>query len=148
MKLNRYTTDSCSPSTLSRLPAMDAWFAAPFTGFSALNPVFDFGRLVTAPASRLATDVFEDDDHFYARLEVPGVKKEDVKVELADRKLTISITRRENTADGERTHSLARSLTVPDSVADEAISAHLEDGLLTVTLPKQEQRKPRVIEIH
>lgn len=147
MKLQRCTTDSCSPSSLSRVPNLEAWLSHPFAGFSALNPFVELGRLFSAPESRLATDVYEDEHNFYARFEVPGVKKEDVKLELVDRQLTVSVTRKQVTSEGEKSWSLTRNLTVPEGVSDENIGAKLEDGLLTVTLPKQEQRKPRVIEI-
>ena len=147
MKLTRCNTDTCTPTTASRLPNLDAWLASPFSGFSTLNPFFEFGRLFASPEARLAADVFEDDQNLYARFEVPGVKKDDVKVELVDRKLTVSVTRKETSDEGERSFALTRSLNVPDLVAEENIGARLEDGILTVTLPKQEQQKPRTIEI-
>ncbi len=147
MKLTRCNTDTCTPSTVSRLPNLDAWLTSPFAGFSALNPFFDFGRLFASPEARLAADVFEDDSNLYTRFEVPGVKKDDVKVEVVDRKLTVSVSRKDTSADGERSFALTRSLSIPDLVAEDQISARLEDGILTVTLPKQEQQKPRTIEI-
>ena len=52
------------------------------------------------------------------------------------------------TSESESSVELSRSLTVPDGINVEAISAKLEDGLLTVTLPKAETRKPRVIELN
>lgn len=148
MKLQRCSTDSCTPSSLARVPNLEAWLSNPFAGFSALNPFFEIGRLFSSPESRLATDVYEDEANFYARFEVPGVKKEDVKLELVDRQLTVSVNKKQVTSEGEKTWSLSRSLTVPDSVSEDNIGAKLEDGLLTVTLPKQEQRKPRTIEIN
>lgn len=147
MKLTRCNTDSCIPSTPSRLPNMDAWLTSPLAGFSALNPFLDISRLFATPEARLAADVFEDDGHFYAGFEVPGVKKDAIKLELVDRQLTVTVNRKDSTQGSERTQSLTRSLTIPDSVAEGNISAQLVDGLLTVTLPKQEQRKPRTIEI-
>lgn len=141
MKLARYT-----PAGLSRVSDFDAWFRHPFAGLPALGSVFE--TLLDAPqATRLATDVYEDADNYYARFELPGVKKEDVKVELNQRLLTVSVEKREKKADAEQTFSLNRSVSVPDSVEPDKIGAKLENGILTVTLPKHEQRKPRTIEV-
>ena len=102
---------------------------------------------VDAPAS-LAADVYEDEGHYYARFEAPGVKKEDAKVELKDRVLTVSVSRKLEKDATASVTKLSRSLSVPDGIEVDRISAKLEDGLLTVTLPKQEQRKPRLIELN
>jgi HSP20 family protein len=99
-------------------------------------------------SATLAVDVYEDEVNYYARFEVPGVKKEDTKVELEDRRLAVSVSRKTVTSESESSVELSRSLTVPDGINVEAISAKLEDGLLTVTLPKAETRKPRVIELN
>lgn len=144
MKLARYTTPA---SSLGRVTDFDEWLRNPFAGFPAMGGLLEFGGLLGAAQTRLATDVYEDADNFYARFEVPGVKKEDVKIELNDRMLTISVDRREKNEEGEQTFSLTRSVSVPESVAPDRISAKMEDGLLTVTLPKQEERKPRSIQI-
>jgi HSP20 family protein len=142
MKLTRY-----SPASLTRVPNFDDWLRHPLAGLPALGPMFDsfFGEPNT---NRLATDIFEDTEHYYARFEIPGVKKEDVKVELNDRLLTVTVEKQEKSNNQEQSCSLTRSVSVPDSVAADRISAKLEDGLLTVILPKQEQRKPRTININ
>ena len=148
MKLQRCSTDSCNPASLSRVPNMDAWFSNPFAGFSTFAPYLDFGRLFTPPEPKLATDVYEDAGNYYARFEVPGAKKDDVKLELNDRQLTVTVNRKTSSSDGESTYTLSRSLTVPKTVDSEKIGAKLEDGLLTVTLPKAEEVKPRTITIN
>lgn len=137
-----------NPAVPSRVADFDEWFRHPFAAMPALGNLFDVANFFgsNAPA-RLATDVYEDADNFYARFEVPGVKKEDVKLELHDRLLTVSAEKREKSGDAEQSYSLTRSVSVPDSVAEDRISAKLEDGLLTVTLPKQEHRKPRTIDV-
>ena len=140
MKLTRYT-----PSSLGRISDFDEWLRHPFAGFPALGGFFDLADRNT-PA-RLATDIFEDVENYYARFEVPGVKKEDVKLELTDRLLTVTAEKREKSGNTEQSYSLTRSVSVPEGVAEDKISAKLEDGVLTVTLPKQENRKPRAIDI-
>src|SRR5262249_43065884 len=71
-----------NPSTaLSRVSDFDDWFRSPFAGLPGLSRFFDWesflgqGRLTGS----LATDIHEDKDNYYARFEVPGVKKDDVK---------------------------------------------------------------------
>lgn len=139
-------------ANLARVSDFDDWFRHPFGGFASLPSLSQFfGNLpeffAPVSAGRLAVDVFEDKDSYHARFEVPGVKKEDVKVELENRLLTVSVEKKEKTAQGEQSYTLSRSVSVPDGVNPESIAAKLEDGMLTVTLPKAEHRKPKTIEI-
>ena len=144
MKLTRPMT-----SNFARVAGFDEWLRHPFAGFPAFGSLFDVGNhLGNNVPARLATDVYEDADNFYARLEIPGVKKEDVKLELRDRTLTVSAEKREKSGEDEQSYRLTRSVSVPDSVAEDRITAKLENGLLIVTLPKQEHRKPRTIEVN
>ena len=145
MKLARYT-----PSLhLGRVADFGPWLRQPFAGLPAMAQLFeDFFPATTASASRLALDLHEDPDNFYARFEVPGVKKDGVKVEVREGVLSVSAERRDKDGDTESTFTLSRSISLPDSVQDDAISAKLEDGILTVTLPKQEERKPRLISVN
>lgn len=142
MKLTRF-----SPSfDLGRVADFDQWLRHPFAGIPAVGHFLN--ELLPASASgRLATDVHEDKDNFYARFELPGVKKEEVKVEVHDRLLTVSAERQVKEGEAEESFALSRSISVPEGIQGESISAKLEDGVLTVTLPKQEQRKPKVIEV-
>jgi HSP20 family protein len=142
MKLARYT-----PSfDLGRVADFDQWLRNPFAGFPAVGQLLnDF--MTSGQTGRLATDVHEDKDNFYARFELPGIKKEDVKVEVHDRLLTVNADRREKEGETESSFTMSRSISVPEGVRGDAINAKLEDGILTVTLPKQEQRKPKLIEI-
>ena len=144
MKLTRYTPSNYG----SRATSLDQFFRNPFFGQQAMNSLFDLGSFFgTTAGVQLATDVFEDADNFYARFEVPGVKKEDVKLDLNNGLLSVTVEKREKTEDGEQARSATRSLSVPESVAPDKVSAKLEDGVLTVTLPKQEDRKPRTIQV-
>ena len=142
MKLTRSTP----AFDLGRVADFNPWLRHPFTGFPAVGQwLNDF--LPGALTDRLAADVYEDPGHYFARFELPGVKKDDLKVELHDHLLTVSAERRETQGDGERRFQLSRSIAVPEGVRADAITAKLEDGLLTVTLPKPEQRQPRLIDI-
>lgn len=145
MKLARYTTLPHHPWS-----PLESFFRQPFPLSSASwDALFQSGGAPSAAAvTGLAVDVYEDESHYYARFEVPGVKKEDAQVEFEDRRLAVTVIRKSASGPEATEVKLSRSLTVPEGIAVEGISAKLEDGLLTVTLPKQEQRKPRVISLN
>lgn len=137
-----------NPNSLTRFADFDDWFRNPFAAMPAFSRFFDPDLFASNGEGRLAVDVHEDDEHYYARFEMPGLKKEDVKVELHDGMLTVSGEKKTKTDDGERSYTLSRSVSVPDGVRQDAIAAKLEDGILTVTLPKPEDRKPKTIAVN
>lgn len=139
-----------NPNSLGRVSDFDAWFRHPLAGLPALSHFFNnLGEVFPGvPGDKLAVDVHEDKDNYFASFEVPGVKKENVKLELNDGILTVSAEKREKDGDNESSYSLTRSVSVPDGVNVEAIAAKLEDGILTVTLPIAEHRKPRSITLN
>jgi HSP20 family protein len=100
-------------------------------------------------------DLVESGDHFVLKADLPGLTDEDVSIEVQDGTLTISGERsaeHESEEGGwyrlERSYgSFSRSLTLPDGVDAEAISARFENGVLEVNIPKPEERKPRRVEI-
>lgn len=102
------------------------------------------GPFSNAPAS----DFYEDADHYYVQAELPGVKKADVQLEFENNTLTLSATRKHKQGDTEESFSFNRTVRVPDGVVGDKIKAAFEDGILTVTLPKAEQAKPRQIDVH
>lgn len=134
-------------STLSRIADFDEWFRHPLAGLPSLGQFFNHlsEALPNVIGDRLAVDVHEDKDNYYASFEVPGVTKEDVKIELNNGLLTVSAEKREKDGDKESSFSMTRSVSVPEGVNAEAITAKLENGILNVTLPKAEDRKPRTI---
>ena len=139
-----------NPSSLSRVSDFDEWFRHPFAGLPSLNHFL--GNLSEVfpgvTSDKLAVDVHEDKDNYFASFEVPGVKKQDVKIELHNGVLTVAAERREKNDESESSFSLTRSVSVPEGVNADAISAKLEDGILSVTLPKAEHRKPRHITLN
>ena len=102
-----------------------------------------------------AMDVVETEDDFVLRADLPGMTEDDVKIEFEDGTLTISGERRsehETKNEGyyrvERAYgSFSRSLTLPQGVDPERVSASFDKGVLEVRVPKPEARKPRRIEI-
>jgi HSP20 family protein len=100
-------------------------------------------------------DLQENDNAYFLNVDLPGVKKEDLRVDVSGHMLTISGERRyEKDAKTGRTHryeraygKFTRSFTLPENVKADAIEANLEDGVLSVALPKAEVSKGRSIEI-
>ena len=100
-----------------------------------------------------AAEVSEDERQFSLTLELPGVKPEEVRIDIEGNQLSISGERRfesgESTERFRRAgrRSFRRAFTLPDSVATEDVEASLADGILTVNLPKTERAKPRTIQV-
>jgi HSP20 family protein len=102
-----------------------------------------------------AMDLVETADHFVLRADLPGMSEEDVTIEVEDRALTVSGERKaEHTESKDGYHrierafgSFSRSLTLPEGVNPESVSANFDRGVLEVQIPKPEQRKPRKISI-
>jgi HSP20 family protein len=102
-----------------------------------------------------AMDLLETDDHFVLRADLPGMTEDDVSIELEDTTLTVSGQRKaahEERQEGayrvERAFgSFSRSLTLPQGVDPEAVTASFDKGVLEVRVPKPEQRKPKRIAI-
>ena len=98
-------------------------------------------------------DVYQDKDQFTVRVELAGLKKEEIDISLHGDTLTIAGERKhqENADQGFRTErffgKFQRSLTLPALVNAEKVKATYQNGILTVTLPKAEEAKPKQIEI-
>jgi HSP20 family protein len=104
-----------------------------------------------------AVDVHEDADHFYVEAELPGFTKDEVDITLEDGVLTIRGERKteEKTPAGDkqplhverRWSRFERSFTLPTAVNENSVRAALNEGVLTITLDKREEVKPRKIQI-
>jgi HSP20 family protein len=102
-----------------------------------------------------AMDLVETTDHYVLRADLPGLTEADVNVQLEDNVLTISGERKsehERRPEGyyrlERAFGgFSRSLTLPDGIDPSGVQARFENGVLEVTIPKPERRKPRKVEI-
>ena len=124
-----------------------------------VNRLFNtlFGDVDTGAVRRWvpAMDLMEADDHFVLKADLPGLGEDDVTIEVRDNVLTISGERRAEHESAERGWvrversfgSFSRSLTLPDHVDADAISASFDNGVLEVHVPKPEERKPRRIQI-
>jgi HSP20 family protein len=100
-------------------------------------------------------DIYEDKDHLVVKAELPGMKKEDIDISLHQGSLLISGERKEesqseasDTSRSERFFGrFQRSLELPKPVDPSRVTASYKDGILTVTLPKTEESKPKQIAV-
>ena len=133
------------PRIASLIPALAN--RSPWAGFESeverlfASALTDLAAPALAP--RFPVDLYEDKDNTYVRAELPGVSREAINLEIVDGYLNLSASRKQ----GEETFSLNRSLALPEAVQADKVTASYENGVLTVTLPKQEQAKPRKISI-
>lgn len=102
-----------------------------------------------------AVDVFERDDKFVVKAELPGMKEEDVDVSVIGDTLTIKGEKKTETEVKEEDYyrsersygSFYRSIPLPSTVDANKIEASFEDGVLEVTLPKSAEVKPKKIAV-
>lgn len=101
-------------------------------------------------------DINETKDHYLVSFDMPGVKKEDIKIEVQNNQLVISGERQREVKeeDGETTlrhervyGKFERTFTLPNSINTDKIEAHYENGVLNVALPKAEKAKGRTVQI-
>jgi HSP20 family protein len=121
------------------------------------NTFFDQGAQGSTPATRWIPpmDLVENGDSYLLKADLPGMSEQDVKVQLQDNVLTVSGERksdhkqqREGYYRYERAFgSFSRSLTLPEGVNPEGIKAHFDRGVLEISIPKPEQKKPRQVQI-
>ncbi|MEX0822040.1 MAG: Hsp20/alpha crystallin family protein [Rhodothermales bacterium] len=100
-------------------------------------------------------DITESDTEYVVKMEVPGISKDQIKVDLEDHRLTVSGERNEEKKEEaenrlvvERSYgSFFRSISLPKAAVEAAVDAKLKDGVLAVTVKKEEVSKPRRIDI-
>lgn len=100
-------------------------------------------------------DVIEKDDAYIVRAEVPGMSKDDVNISILNNVLTVRGEKKakEEEKNSEFTRiersygSFQRSFALPRTVNANAVEAECKDGLLTITLPKLEEAKPKSIDV-
>ncbi len=111
----------------------------------------DFLNAVWSPLA----DVVENDDSYSLRLDLPGVKKEDVKITFNNGQLSISGERVfEEEKKGETYHHVERAFgkyyrafNLPEKIMEDKIDADFKDGILNISIPKAEEAKPKQIEV-
>lgn len=100
-------------------------------------------------------DVAENETQFEISAELPGLKKDAIKIDLENGRLTVSGERKfENEDEGKNYHRIetsygtfTRSFYLPDSIDEDSIEATFTDGILNITIQKREEKIKRQIEI-
>ena len=101
-----------------------------------------------------AVEINEEEKFFSVSVDVPGVKKEDIELEVKDNRLFVSGERKasadkEKVLRSERRYGkFSRIFTLPQDVNTDAIEARFEEGVLTVAIPKVEKAQPKKITIN
>lgn len=116
----------------------------PFSSFSKLMNWMDRTSPLTSGGRQLPVNLYEDDESYHARFEVPGVQREELSLELGNGVLALSLSR--SGEEGESAE-VRRSVSVPDGIAADRVTADLRDGVLTVHLPKVDEHRVRTIEV-
>jgi HSP20 family protein len=129
--------------------------------FNSLSNRFGFGsgddvdkeyeNAVWSPLS----DVYEDTDNYVLTLDLPGIKKDSVKISYVDGQLNISGERKQDKESKDGTYHRVersygkyfRSFSLPKEIKEDKIDAEFKDGQLTITVPKAEEVKPKEIDI-
>ncbi len=114
-----------------------------------------WGRAGAGRGLAPAVDISEDDGNYVVTAELPGTKREDVTVELEDDVLTIRGEKRNEREEKkekrrfvERSYgTFSRSFTLPANADPERVSASFKDGVLSVTIGKRPETKPRLVDI-
>ena len=141
-----------------------------FQGTSALNLFDEFDRALSSFGATTnsrsrnsqvgAYDFSEFDEHYLMSVDLPGVDREEIKLEIKDnhgeKTLTVEANRKKDlrfnerikgTTESPETVRLSRQFSLPQNVDGEKIEAHYENGVLDLYLPKFQEAKPREIKI-
>lgn len=124
---------------------MDRLFKTFFTGFPGE------GEGIWAPV----IDIEEDKDSILVKAEIPGLKKDEIKVTVRDNMLSISGERKQEQEVKDRVYhriersygKFSRRISLPVAVDADKIKANYQDGILHITLPKPESIKPKQIDV-
>jgi len=143
MKLIQYAyPQSPSANAINRLCDLGA------PSIERFGSLFDDIFAGVSASQQAAVNLYEDTENYYVRAELPGVSKEDIEIELENSVLTIRKKKAEKDRNVDQlTSDFTRSITVPEGVVVDSVSASSEAGVLTVTLPKEPVRQPRSIQI-
>ena len=120
-----------------------------------LDSRLSFGSHDTQASPFPAVNVWESDADVFVETEVPGLKMDDVEIQLLGSELSIKGRREALKNDGVTHHrrerfsgSFERQLTIPVEIDAEKVRAELNDGVLTITLPQAAAARPKKIEVN
>ncbi|WP_035610915.1 Hsp20/alpha crystallin family protein [Haloferula sp. BvORR071] len=123
-------------------------------GRSTRNHVSSQGEISPAPDWVPVVDIAENESGYLLKIEIPGVREDDVSVKIDDRLLTVTGERKPEAGEGVRhllmeraSGTFARAFKLADSVDPESVEARFRNGVLEIHVAKLEATKPRVIQI-
>jgi HSP20 family protein len=146
MRLIRYN----EPYSRGYAPVLRGYDRSPWAGLeSEIDRLFasTLGGFVGETSTRFPVDLYEDKDNTYVRAELPGINRNDIHIEMVEGYLTINATRKNKDGDNEQSFAVNRSISIPESVQTDKVGATYENGVLTVTMPKREESKPKKITV-
>ncbi len=119
------------------------------------RPLMEPDTDISVPDWSPTVDIEENDDAYTIKAEMPGVNKDDMEVNFDNGILTIKGEKsEEKTEDKGKIHrtecsygSFSRSFTLPEGIKEDKINASYKDGILLLTVPKAEEKKPRSIAV-
>lgn len=117
--------------------------------FKPWNEWFDNGNLLGRTMNVPAVNITENKENYQVSLAVPGMKKDDFKIDIDGNMLTISSEQEENKEEKDKKFtrkeysysSFSRSFTLPEEINKEKIEAKYEEGVLKISLPRKEEAK-------
>lgn len=145
MRIVRYNY----PSYRSLVGYPTGYARSPWTGLESEIDRLFATAIAPVSASRFPVDLYEDKANAYVRAELPGVSRDEIKVEFIDGNLSISAERKTPAVDGqpEQSFSINRTVSIPSDVSADQVSAAYENGVLTVTLPKRAETQPKKVTV-
>lgn len=145
MRLVRYNYPAYRTYSPSTTASRSPWYGLD----GEIDRLFNsaFGSLTQAFGTAFPVDLYEDKDNAYVRADLPGVSRDAIEVDMVDQTLTIKATRKRGEGENAETTTFSRAISVPENVQASTVSAAYENGVLTVTLPKKEEAKPRKISV-
>ncbi len=134
---------------ISLRDAMDRLFAESYIRPTGLLPA------VFADGNNVPIDVYETDQDVVVKASIPGVKPEDIDISIVGDDVTIKGQTEERTEVKEENFvrremhygSLSRTVSLPTSIQADKADAKFENGVLTLTLPKAEEVKPKTVKV-
>lgn len=127
-------------------------FMDEFFNYSPLGRLDD----MYAPFESLSADIWEEDNKIFVKMPMPGLKKEDVKITVNGDILSVEGKSKEDKEekDGKKyllrssqSYSYSQRFSLPSTVESSKVEAKMEDGVLSITLPKAKESKTKEIEI-
>ncbi len=144
------TITKYSPMRTADYPAVPRTFSNLLDDFFNDVVASDSGRLYVP-----SMDVSETDSHYHIQVSLPGMKKDEINIDLEDRRLTITGERKEETEDkGRKFHvretrygQFERTVMLPNNINQDKIDARFEDGILNLDIEKKEKQVNKQIKV-